>query len=69
MRYVEARFEDYQREETYRIYVTKSLQLAPQNGYMENSYFDIIFDNIEPELSGEEIIADVMLRAELSFGD
>lgn len=66
MRYVDARIEDYRREETYRIYVTRSLQLAPQKSYMSESYYDILNRKIDNR-SGAEIVADVMQRGDLKF--
>lgn len=67
MRYVNARFDDFEREETYRIYVTKSLQLSPQKGYIQNSYYDIIHKKIDTR-SGDDVAIDIMTRAGLSFG-
>lgn len=71
MRYVEARIEEYNREEAYRIYVSNSLQLAPQNKYMQKSYRDIIDSIYNPpkQVSGDEIVADIISRAGLKFED
>lgn len=70
MRYVEARIEEYNREEAYRIYVTKSLQLAPQSKYMQTSYVDIINPAREIDTrSGDEIVTDIMKFAGLKFED
>lgn len=66
MRYVEARVEQERREEAYRVYVTTSLQLAPQNKYITKAYLDTL--ERVPEVSGSEIVNDVMTRAGLSFG-
>lgn len=69
MRYVDARLSEYKREQTYRFYVTKSLQLAPQNKYMQVSYDEILKRKPVPQKTGDEILADVMKGAGLSFGD
>jgi len=69
MRYVEARVNDYFRDEAYRIYVTRSLQLIPQNRYLLSSYTDFLGSMHQPadNTSGEEIVTDIMLRAGLHF--
>lgn len=67
MRYVEARWEDYTREETYRIYVTTSLKLAPQSKFINKDYNDIVNMTPVEEKSGDEIVADVFERAGLKF--
>lgn len=69
MRYVEARLDEYQREEAYRFYLGKSLQLIPQNKWLKNDYF--YFVNLEKKpresRSGDQIAADIMKRAGLHF--
>lgn len=59
------------RDEAYRTYITKSLQLVPQNKYITTPYLDLIDGAREkgkkPELSGDEIAEDVMARAGLHF--
>lgn len=69
MRYVEARIDDFNREEAYRFYVTKSLQLMPQNKYITASYQDVLKPKKIDTRSGDEIAADIMERAGLKFGD
>lgn len=69
MRYVEARIEDNNREEAYRIYVARSLQLAPQSKCLKMSYADIISPQNVDERSGDEIVMDIMLKAGLKFED
>ena len=69
MRYVEARIEENYREATYRFYVTRSLQLAPQSQCLKMSYMDIITPHEEDVRNGDEILADIMLRAGLKFED
>ena len=68
LRYVEARIEEYNREETYRIYVTRSLQIAPRGESLTKKYYDIVNPRVEEHISGDEIVADVMKRAGLKFG-
>lgn len=67
MRYVEARIEQENREEAYRIYVTKSLQLAPQHQCLRLSYLDFLKPQKIDKRTGDEIAADIMKRAGLSF--
>lgn len=69
MRYVEARVDDYFRDETYRIYVTRSLQLIPQNQYLATGYTDFLdptYKSVD-DRSGKEIVTDIILRAGLQF--
>lgn len=68
MRYVEARINQESREEAYRIYVTRSLQLAPQHKYMQKSYGDLLEQKKVDTRTGDEIAEDIMKRAGLSFG-
>lgn len=68
MRYVEARIDEYNREEAYRIYVTKSLQLVPQNSYITTPFTDILEPKKVDNRTGEEIVTDVMKHAGLKFG-
>ena len=67
MRYVEARFDEYNRDEAYRIYVSKSLQLIPQDKYLTKNYSDILKPEPKDERSGEDIVSDIMLKAGLKF--
>lgn len=68
IRYVEARLDEKSREETYRIYVTKSLQLLPQNKYLTASYEDAINPSKSVDnRTGDEIVADIISRAGLRF--
>ena len=67
MRYVEARIEEHHREEAYRIYVTKSLQLIPQKKYLAKDYYDILKPQNVDNRSGDEILLDIMHRAGLKF--
>ena len=67
MRYIEARLEQERRDELYRIYVTRSLQLIPQNKCLTSDYSDVISQKHVDNRSGEEIAADIMSRANLHF--
>lgn len=69
MRYVEARLNESNREEAYRIYVTKSLQLIPQSKYLKNDYVDLLDTKPQETRSGDEIVIDIMSRAGLKFGE
>ena len=68
MRYVEARFEEFNREHAYRIFVTRSLQLIPQNKYLNQDYKDFITPKKIDNRSGEEIALDMIKNAGLKFG-
>ena len=68
MRYVEARLEEHDREETYRIYVTRSLQIAPKGESLVKSYSDFLNPESIDTRSGNEIAADVIVKAGLKFG-
>lgn len=68
MRYVEARIEENDRTEAYRILVSKNLQLAPQGKYLDMNYTDIIQpEKKEDQKSGSEIALDIIKRAGLNF--
>lgn len=67
MRYVEARFDEYNRDEAYRIYVSRSLQLAPQDKYITKNYTDLLKPQKIDTRSGEDIVSDIMLKAGLKF--
>lgn len=68
MRYVEARMDEYNREEAYRIYVTRSIQLAPQGKYLQVSYLDTLhYDNNKETKSGDDIAKDIITKAGLHF--
>lgn len=69
MRYVEARITEYVREETYRIYVTRSLQLAPQNKNIMPTYSELLKSSEKDVRTGDEVVLDIMARAGLKFGD
>lgn len=69
MRYVEARIDEYNREEAYRIYVTKSLQLIPQNKHLTKDYGEIMKPQKIDQRSGDEIAIDIMRKAGLKFGE
>ena len=68
MRYVEARIDEHNREEAYRIYVTKSLQLSPQNKYLTATYEDMLKPHKIDRRTGDEIVVDIIKRAGLKFG-
>ena len=69
MRYVEARIDEYNREEAYRIYVTKSLQLIPQNKHLTKDYNELLKTQRVDPRSGDEIAIDIIKRAGLTFGE
>jgi hypothetical protein len=68
LRYVNARLDEYDREEAYRIYISKSLQLIPQNQWLSKSYNELLNTNKPVDnRSGKEIAIDVMKKAGLHF--
>jgi len=67
MRYVEARAEEDDRELTYRIFITRSLQLIPQNKYLKKDFYEYLNPVVEDNRSGDEIALDIMHRAGLHF--
>lgn len=69
MRYVEARIDEYNREEAYRFYISKSLQLIPQNKYLKVEYTDLLKPQEVDLRSADEIAADIIQRAGLHFED
>lgn len=71
MRYVNARLDDYNRDMAYRIYITKSLQLAPQNMWLTKDFTDFLDPKPEEdeEINGDEIVISIMKRAGLTIGD
>lgn len=54
-------------EETYRIYVTDSLQIAPQGKYKAGRYYDIVSGKKQDERSGDEVFEDVVKRGGLEI--
>ena len=68
MRYVEARIEENDREDAYRILISKNLQLSPQGKFLDLNYTDIIQpEKKEDRRSGDEIALDIIQRAGLKF--
>lgn len=67
MRYVEARLSEQIREDAYRIYITRSLQLIPQNRYITMDFMDVLDTKNVDNRSGEDIAIDVIKGAGLSF--
>lgn len=69
MRYVEARAEEDDRDLTYRIYISRSLRLLPQNQYLKEDFYEYLDPKITDTRSGEEIASDIISRAGLHFGE
>lgn len=69
MRYVEARVDENNRDDAYRIYVCRSLQLIPQNKYISKDFKDILIPEEKDVRTADEIITDVMFKAGLNFGE
>ena len=79
MRYVLARYNEKQRAEICRIYVTDCLRLIAENTakcvegqYISKRYYDVVHGDMNgsqsaDSRSGEEIAADVIKRLGLNF--
>ncbi len=68
MRYVEARIDNFKREEMYRIFISESLRIAPEGKHITKTWSEFINQTQQEPVDAEEIINDVMLKAGLSFG-
>lgn len=68
MRYVEARIDNFKREEMYRIFISESLRIAPEGKHITKTWSDFINQTQEEPVDAEDVINDVMLKAGLSFG-
>ena len=56
-------------DETYRIFISRTLQLLPQGQQLANEYRGIFYQKeMVDNRSGDEIAADVMASAGLKFG-
>lgn len=67
MRYVIARYVEYQREMAYRIYVTDELYVSRDNmrPILPQRYCEWLGIKEKDERSGDEIVADIIRRAGL----
>lgn len=72
MRYAFARYNTYQREVAYRIYVTDCLRIITENTavpirgtYMRGRYADFLEKPVKDGRTGEEIAAEVIKKAGL----
>jgi hypothetical protein len=59
MRYVNARADEQSREETYRIFVTESLRMLPQQKYIGKSYIELLKPVKVETRTGEQVADDV----------
>lgn len=69
VRYLEARIGKFNRDETFRSYVARSLQLIPQNKNIVPTYEEILKPQLVDTRSGDEIAHDMIVKAGLKFGD
>ena len=67
MRYVLARLSQDRREETYRIFVTESLRLIPQDRYLTKRYTEIVNPQPQDKRTGDEVVMDIIERAGLQL--
>lgn len=56
---MEARINEYNREETYRIFVTESLRFAPQDKVLNKSYVELLKPQKIETRSGKEVADEV----------
>lgn len=59
MRYVNARADEQSREQTYRIFVTESLRMLPQQKYIAKSYIELLKPVKVETRTGEQVADDV----------
>ena len=66
-----ARYKQIQRDLTYRIYISDSLQNIPQNKFLTTRYYDLIYNTPQKtdNRTGDEIAADVINRLGLKVGE
>lgn len=71
MRYVKARLKEEEQTWAYRFYVANSLQNIPQGSHIIPTLYDIMHNPPQPvdKRTGAEIMADIVSRAGLVFGD
>lgn len=68
MRYVIARYNEYQREMAYRFYISESLFAQGQNKHLTKPYseiLDTLKNGFKEEPSGDEIAIEVIKNAGL----
>lgn len=68
MRYIEARIDDFKRDEMYRIFISETLRIAPEGKHITKTWSEFVNQTEQEPVDAEEIINDVMLNAGLSFG-
>lgn len=56
---MEARINEYNREETYRIFVTESLRFAPQGKILNKSYVELLKPQKVETRTGKEVAEEV----------
>lgn len=56
---MEARINEYNREETYRIFVTESLRFAPQGKVLNKSYLELLKHEKVETRTGKEVAEEV----------
>lgn len=59
MRYVNARADEQNREETYRLFVTESLRMLPQQKYIGKSYIELLKPVKVETRTGEQVADEV----------
>lgn len=69
MRYVMARFKEYQRELAYRVYISDSLFYYGQQKQLTKRWSDIAYPKPVDKRSGDEIALEVIKKAGLRFGE
>lgn len=63
-----ARYEEYVRNEVYHSYIARSLQLIPQSQHLIPTYEEILNPKEVDVRTGDQIAADIINKAGLTFG-
>lgn len=63
-----ARFEQYCEDLKVNDYIATSIQLIPQQKWLQASFHDMLFNKVDTR-SGDEIAMDIITGAGLTFGE
>ena len=65
--YLRARWDEYERDFLYKVYISDALQYAGQNKYPAQRFVDLL--KPKDNRTGDEVAADVISRLGLSFNE
>lgn len=60
MKYAKARYEDYREEFIYKVYMTDSINLIPDQAKLVDKFIDLLNPKIVDTRSGDEIAMEVI---------